>query len=1272
MSTCGRMEIDEDCNSTKNMAQTPNPNGSSAIANPCNTNSMQIDSRPQASPVHHKPVETSSSESSKECNKENLTIHNFFASAKKRKKRAREEMETDDTESTHNNASTSTSTSTVLPSTASSAIKKRKIATASSSKSLPIEQMPQKWEDKYKEYTKVITENFHSLHDEYSKVSACQSSLFQSEETQNELKQLQEQWLLFAKANEDANIKEFFIKEHLPLISKLVYARNEGLTDLSSAICNVLLSNLPTECSPSLSATAVRELILNSSERKILASNPAAKLSTDLSSAIRNVLLSNLPTECSPLLSAAAVRELILNSSERKIFGIKPSSKAISKEEEKVVALTDVDHDENQNSNNNDNHNHNNQHASSLNWNECRIYIWEPMNAQDIAAEYQMDLSPLKCLHSLLNKYGAFCKKYETLSAKRTMAMAEKEKNLQKIDDEIVSWLSKQQKAEQQRLRKEEEQRKKKEAREKALKEKEEMKRLKKEKAEQRQKEKEEKAKKEKERKEKLEKERLEKQQQKKEAAKTPKTAPNVLKTKTKRKASSIFMAKWIQATTPSNTDTNHNKTKSRSISQSIDCSISLSPSSSPNKNSNQQHTPYERRFTRFDCPPDCVMAPVHKYHDDEEEHIHIDLETRKITVSENIRPPKPTAIPKVVLDLSKLQNNDKEDENVGDNNNEHDAENPIDLTLENDLSRMQIDHDADDNEDDDISMHGHNNKHSKTLRYKYRCFQEDYRPQFFGVNKHKTSELEINIKKLCRSPLMRLSVNTNVVNYDSEDSGIEWYGDIDDLEGEDIDDDDEDEEAEMEEIEHQQQRGLLRGDGYENDKWLINSDDDDDEEALNDRDLMQNRERYRRLHDELKDEYPIRFTDQRQRGDAEDVPIVVRPQFFGVNKHQTSELEIDIKKLCRSPLMRLSVNTNVVNYDSEDSGIEWYGDIDDLEGEDIDDDDEDEEAEMEEIEHQQQRGLLRGDGYENDKWLINSDDEDDEEALNDRDLMQNRERYRRLHDELKDEYPIRFADQRQRGDAEDVPIVVRLPTIRDMQQQNGVLYALAVKKTMLFMEAEDDLVPVEHDEVKENDIAFRFTDQRQRGDAEDVPIVVRLPTIRDMQQQNGVLYALAVKKTMLFMEEEDDLVPVEHDEVKENDIAYLLELENKENESEDGKNKSKEDKKKEKKKSKKKKKKKEKEQDGKSHGKMECDHDEEEKNDDGADGENEHMDTKAKAKTPKISKQNTLTHYFSASKKEKEQKKEEEVEKKETDEVVHNVQQKKKAKRKVVCELVD
>ena len=107
------------------------------------------------------------------------------------------------------------------------------------------------------------------------------------------------------------------------------------------------------------------------------------------------------------------------------------------------------------------------------------------------------------------------------------------------------------------------------------------------------------------------------------------------------------------------------------------------------------------------------------------------------------------------------------------------------------------------------------------------------------------------------------------------------------------------------------------------------------------------------------------------------------RPSFFGVNPWDRSGVnskEVDIQKLCRTTRWtksRMSMTAKAVKYESDDSGVEWYDDIDDLEKlEDLDEDEEDMDS-----------ALIRADGFEDDAFIINSDD-DDEEALADKDVM--------------------------------------------------------------------------------------------------------------------------------------------------------------------------------------------------------------------------------------------------------------------------------------------
>ena len=182
------------------------------------------------------------------------------------------------------------------------------------------------------------------------------------------------------------------------------------------------------------------------------------------------------------------------------------------------------------------------------------------------------------------------------------------------------------------------------------------------------------------------------------------------------------------------------------------------------------------------------------------------------------------------------------------------------------------------------------------------------------------------------------------------------------------------------------------------------------------------------------------------------------RPNFFGVNKYERMHATVqgvDIRKLCRKPFDKRLKN---INYDGDDSGVEWYDDIDDLEH--MDDDDEDDEEGIN----------LREDGFENDKFLI---DDDDEEAIGDREAMKNLKKHQKLQDELKGEYPIQH--NRERGDEFDEPFVVRLPSMKRMKAENGVLYALTLKKSSVFVQ---ELSHISHDDEKENDLKYLIANE--------------------------------------------------------------------------------------------------------------------------------------------------------------------------------------------------
>merc|ERR1712087_410634 len=108
-----------------------------------------------------------------------------------------------------------------------------------------------------------------------------------------------------------------------------------------------------------------------------------------------------------------------------------------------------------------------------------------------------------------------------------------------------------------------------------------------------------------------------------------------------------------------------------------------------------------------------------------------------------------------------------------------------------------------------------------------------------------------------------------------------------------------------------------------------------------------------------------------------------------------------------------------------------------------------------------------RADGFERDGFVMNSDD-DDEEAKDDQAMMANMERAKRRQHELKDEYPsdLTFGG-RQRGDAEDAPILVRLPKLHSMHSGHPRLCALTKKKARVVVSEE----AMEHDAVRDNDL---------------------------------------------------------------------------------------------------------------------------------------------------------------------------------------------------------
>jgi len=264
-----------------------------------------------------------------------------------------------------------------------------------------------------------------------------------------------------------------------------------------------------------------------------------------------------------------------------------------------------------------------------------------------------------------------------------------------------------------------------------------------------------------------------------------------------------------------------------------------------------------------FKPPKHDEIAPIHC----SKQNIIQITENQKIIARKNVPYPQPTAIPMVFVDeMEKNEMIQRQQQSIG-------------LTKE--IEAMQIDHDQENDKEEKIE---HDNHKKIKLQWKYRFFSEDNRPAFFGVNKYERMHAlkcrNINIKKLCRSPFASM---VNEVNYDGDDSGIEWYEDIDDLENcEDLDDESE------EEIDGT----CLRSDGFENDAFLINSDDDDQ-----DKDIMGDIEKYKQLKNRTKNEYPIKFIQHRRRGDTFDKPIVIQLPSIKNRTTKNDLYQLTIKK---------------------------------------------------------------------------------------------------------------------------------------------------------------------------------------------------------------------------------------------------------------------------------------------------------------------------------------------------------------------------------------
>ena len=132
-------------------------------------------------------------------------------------------------------------------------------------------------------------------------------------------------------------------------------------------------------------------------------------------------MIGNQPNPAS-ILSHLDVRQIVLKSSKRKLYGIRPISETINKAEESIK--------------------HENYH--NIHWKKCRLYIWKCLNINDIPKQYQIH-NHIQILNTLITKLGTFCREYDALLNKQGITTYDKDQHLQKINEGIVSWTSKQQ-----------------------------------------------------------------------------------------------------------------------------------------------------------------------------------------------------------------------------------------------------------------------------------------------------------------------------------------------------------------------------------------------------------------------------------------------------------------------------------------------------------------------------------------------------------------------------------------------------------------------------------------------------------------------------------------------------------------------------------------------------------------------------------------------------------------------------------------------------------
>lgn len=214
----------------------------------------------------------------------------------------------------------------------------------------------------------------------------------------------------------------------------------------------------------------------------------------------------------------------------------------------------------------------------------------------------------------------------------------------------------------------------------------------------------------------------------------------------------------------------------------------------------------------------------------------------------------------------------------------------------------------------------------------------------------------------------------------------------------------------------------------------------------------------------------------------------------------------------------------------------------------------------------------------------------------------------------------------------------------------------------------------------------YPFRPQRLRGDAIDKPIEVRLPSMRQWSS-HCVLQPLTAKKAFLEM---NGSASLEHEHgARDNEVEYLLEIENKVEEEEREQREREKEEKRERKRRKKEKRRRRKEKALLSGGTvdgMECDDGTQDEDDDIKMNETPTEGKGAESGKPKVTKQNTLSKYFKASppkalKPAKTEEKDKGIKRKmadvdtkgtETKSDSKGPEPKKKKRRVVMCELVE